>query len=252
MSLASLPTFLILPPANLVASALAGLLLSRGYPRVGRALCGLSLGLLLLFGLPVTGMLLIGTLQAGVSRTVPAGPPDGGKWAIVVLSADTSNAGPGGILAEPGIGAMTLERLHGGVVLARRTGLPVLVSGGIPKQGVPSLASQMARVMAEDFGLAATFVEPRSDDTWQNATYSADILRAAGFSGAMVVTNAWHMKRALLAFERAGFPAIGVPSRFDPPPQWEAAEFLPRVSAWLRSYFAVHEWVGYLWYRMRR
>jgi hypothetical protein len=28
-------------------------------------------------------------------------------------------------------------------------------------------------------------------------------------------------------------------------------DYLPRVSAWQSGYYALHEWIGLLWYRLR-
>ena len=248
MSLSALPTALLIPPANLVPLALVGWLLARWYPRLGRGICGVSLLLLLLLGLPVTGRALIASLEAGIPREIAR---DAGVGAIVVLSADASMAGPGGVLESDGIGMMTLERLHAGVVLARRTGLPLLVTGGVVEGGGADIATRMARVLTADFAMTARWVEPRSADTWENAAFSAAMLREAGIKRVYVVTNAWHMKRALIAFRHFGIVAIAAPSRFDIEPGHKFEDFMPRVSAWMRSYFAVHEWIGCAWYGLR-
>ena len=68
---------------------------------------------------------------------------------------------------------------------------------------------------------------------------------------AFLVTHAWHMRRAVLAFARAGLEVVPAPVRRDPGPRWVAEELVPRTSAWLRSYYALHEWAGYLQYRLR-
>lgn len=244
MSLGSLPTFLLLPPANLVAGAVVGLVAGRRWPRLGRVVVVLSVVGLALLGMPAVANLLMGSLQAGIPRAVP--PPEG-AGAIVVLSAETSR-GEGGILPEPGIGMMTLERLHAGVVLARRTGLPLLVSGGSVENEPGDIASRMDAVLRADYALPARWVEGRSIDTWQNARFSAEALRADNIRRVYVVTNAWHMRRSLLAFRKAGLEPIPAASRFDREGVHDAGEFIPRVSGWLRSYWAIHEWIGLAWY----
>lgn len=248
MSLSALPTSLLIPPVNLVPLALVGWLLARWHPRLGRAICGASLVALLLLGLPVTGRALIASLEADIPRDIAR---DAGAGAIVVLSADASMAGPGGVLERDGIGMMTLERLQAGVVLARRTGLPLLVTGGVVEGGGADIATRMARVLTADFAMAARWIEPRSADTWENAAFSAAILREAGIKRVYVVTNAWHMKRALIAFRHSGIEAIAAPSRFEAEPRYGFEEFMPRVSALMRSYFALHEWIGCVWYGLR-
>lgn len=261
MSLSALPTALLLPPVNLLSLGVVGLLLAGRYPRFGRAVTGVALAGLVVLALPVTSQLLMASLQEGIPRIVPArtapetatempaAPPVG---AIVVLSAESGGSGQGGILPWHGVGPMTLERLQAGAALSRRLGLPLLVSGGVPEPGAPSLAGQMARSLREDFGMSAAWVEARSDDTWQNAEYSSAMLKSSGIRTVYVVTSGWHMRRALMAFRHFGVDAIPVASRFDSGPQFDVGSFIPRVSAWQRSYFALHEWMGCAYYALRR
>ena len=259
MSLSALPTALLIPPVNLVPLGLAGLVLARFHPRLGRAVTGLALLGLLAFAMPVVSRGLIDSLQAGIAREVPARPPGDAAaetpgapvGAIVVLSADSGGGGIGGILPWHGIGPLTLERLQAGAMLSRRLGLPILVTGGAPERGAPSIALQMARSLREDFGLAAAWIEPWADDTWQNAQFSAAMLKGSGISRVYVVTSGWHMRRALIAFRHFGLEAVPVASRFDAPPVLEAEGFIPRMSSWQKSYYALHEWIGCVYYLLR-
>jgi uncharacterized SAM-binding protein YcdF (DUF218 family) len=265
VSLNDVVTFLLLPPVNLVPLGLAGQVLARRYPRAGGAVTGGALLALLVLATPNVSQTLLDSLQRGVPRSVPSRPvPDDAELpaeagrpagapagAIVVLSAESSGSGVGGILPWYGIGPLTLERLVAGASLSRRLMLPILVTGGEPAPGAPTLAAQMARSLREDFGLAAAWVEPKSRDTWENAAFSAAILRPAGIRTVYLVTSAWHMRRALIAFRHFGIDAIPVAARFEAGSRWDADGFVPRVSAWLRSYYAFHEWVGCAWYALR-
>ena len=231
-------------------------------PRLGRAGSVSALLALLALSLPIVSALLIDTLQ----RHVPRGMPDAvgqrvgmaeqegiGRLpgAIVVLSADATYGNGGGILPQPGLGMMTLERVHAGTILARRLSLPVLVTGGPAGRGQPPLAVLMAQAMQQNFGLTASWIESLSTDTWENAAFSARVLKASGIGRVYLVTNAWHMPRSLIAFRHFGLEAIPVPSRFSAAPRLDSEAFTPRVSAWLNSYFAIHEWVGVAWYWYR-
>ena len=250
MSLSALPTALLLPPANLVPLGLVGLLLGRRWPRLGRFLTALALLALLLLSLPATSMLLMATLQAGISRDVPTAAD--GAGAIVILSAEGGGGGVGGILPSNGVGPMTLERMHAGVILARRLDLPLLVTGGPSTRDAPPIAIEMARTLEQDFARPARWIEARAADTWENAAYSAAILSGASVRRVIIVTNAWHMRRAMQAFRHFGIEAIPAASRFEPYPKWEFEDFVPRVTSWLRSYHAIHEWVGCAYYALRR
>ena len=59
--------------------------------------------------------------------------------------------------------------------------------------------------------------EDRSADTWETAEFSAALLRPAGISRVYLVTQSWHMRRAMLAYladtaqPRNAYPAIWGP-----------------------------------------
>ena len=236
--LSAVATVLLVPPVNLAALALAGVLLGR------RRLAAVALGLLLLLALPVTAAALLVGLETGLPAA--AGPA---PQAIIVLGGDVrSIAGAAPLEA----GALTLARLRGGVALARATQLPILVTGGVvgDREG-PPVAVLMAASLAADFATPARWVEPRAHDTWQNARLSAAMLRDAGIGAAYVVTDAWHMRRALIAFRAAGFPVTPAPLPPDRLARLRAGAFIPRAGAWRESYFALHEWIGCAWYALR-
>ena len=110
----------------------------------------------------------------------------------------------------------------------------------------------MARSLEDDFRLEVRWREVESRDTWQNAKFSAALLRPAGVTRVLLVTHAWHMRRSVLAFERAGLTVIPAPVRRDRMPSFELGDFLPTAESWEVSYFALHEWVGLAYYKLRR
>ncbi len=232
---------LIVPPINLLILAIVAALLP--WQRAGRTLLAIALAGLLVLALPAVGQSLLASLETGM-----AGPPGAEPRAIVILSADTvrSVAQPGGEIAP-----LTLDRVRAGAALARRTGLPILVTGGVVPPGTTPIATIMARSLAEDFHMPARWVEDRAKDTWQNAAFSAAMLRADGIGQVYLVTDGWHMRRSLLSFRRAGLVAVPAPVRLDPSPRLDWTDFLPVVSAWQRSYFALHEWIGIAYYSLR-
>ncbi len=248
MSLAALQTALLEPPANLLPVIAAGLLLMRHRPRLGAWLAGFGFLALLSFSLPATPWLLLTALERDVALASPSDPAPG---AIVVLSAEDLRAVPGGIIAPPDIGALTLQRLRAGAVLHRRTGLPLLVSGGVVRTGNPPIAQAMARVLAEEYGITARWVEDRSRTTWENAAFSAALLRQDGIDRAYVVTHGWHMRRGLLAFRRAGLAGVAAPAHLTGPAALDTASFVPSAHAWADSRLAMHEWIGLAWYALR-
>lgn len=252
MSLSSLPTALLIPPINLVPLGLAGLALSRRWPRLGKGLAGLALAMLLLLAMPLTSGLLIASLEVGLPQDITA-PKVDPPAAIVILGGDAAYGAPvGGIFPGSGIGALTLERMRAGVLLHRRTGLPILVTGDALEDGVTPIASQMAQALQDDFATPVQWIEPASADTWQNAQFSAVLLRQANIHSVYVVTHAWHMRRAMIAFARTGIAVTPAPIYLDRWPELSLDGFIPRVSSWLASYYALHEWIGCVYYALRR
>ena len=245
MSLAAFSTFVLIPPVNCLGVACVGALLRRR--RVGRVLLAVGLAGLVVFALPMVSGNLMSGLERGL-RTVPvAGDVPG---AIVILSGDQADVVEAGVTTTM-VGHLTLERERAGAMLARKTGLPVLVSGGVIDPGTASLASIMSESLKQDFGVAVTWREDRSKDTWENAAFSAAILRKAGIHSVYLVTHAWHMRRALIAFRAAGLRATAAPVAMDEPPHFGLHSLVPLVSSWQTSFYALHEWVGTAWYMLR-
>ena len=231
---------LLIPPTALLLPLALGIALRK------RWLAWLALVGLVVLAMPITAPVL-NRLMADTAPVRAGLQPQ----AIVVLSAERREGLPGGVLEGEDIGPLTTERVRAGVVLARRTSLPILVSGGVVKPGTPSIAATMARIMADEFRVSPRWVEGKSLDTWQNAVFSADMLRADGIATVYLVTTSWHMARSRLAFERAGLAVVPMPARAMEAPAWAAWEFVPTAGAWQRSYYALHEVIGYWWYRVR-
>jgi uncharacterized SAM-binding protein YcdF (DUF218 family) len=247
MSLGALATAIIVPPVNLLPLGLAGLAASWRWPRLGRLAIAVSLIGLTLFSLPVVSRTLIESLE----WRLPRAPPDRPPAAIVILSADAGYGTGEGFEKGLGIGAFTLERMRAGALLQRQTNLPVLVSGGELEQGAEPIAPQMARSLESEFGVPVRWIEPRSEDTWQNAESSAALLHAAGIDSVYLVSHAWHLRRAVMAFAHFGIAATPAPLRYDRPPSFTFDEFMPHASAFLHSYYAMHEWIGCVYYALR-
>lgn len=245
-------TVLVEPPVNLLPVIGIGLWLMADTARrslrrrIGGWLAGLGFAALVVFALPVTPWLLLRALERDLPRATAEAP-----GAIVILSAEDLRAVPGGIVAPPDLGMLTLERLRAGALLHKRTGLPILVSGGVLRAGDPPIAQAMARVLADEFAAPPRWVEDRSATTWENAAFSAALLRADGIAAVRLVTHGWHMRRSLLAFRRAGLPAAAAPSHLTGPAQLDLASFLPSARAWSESRYAMHEWIGLAWYALR-
>ena len=223
---------LILPPAGLLILAVVGLVLSRRRPRIGGALLVIGLGGLWLSATPVVGDAL--QRLAGRYPPLDLSQPLNAQ-AIVILGGGGVRIAPE--YAGPAAALATLERLNYGAFLARRTSLPVLVSGS------PEEASAMRTTLSRDFGISTRWFENRSGDTFENARFSARMLHADGVHRIVLVTSSAHEWRAAHEFMGAGLqvvPApVGVPTR-----DLRVPRFLPSAEGMMLSYAAVYELIG--------
>ncbi len=247
MSLRLLLTAIALPPIGFLLLAIAGWLLAARWRRAGRAIGGAALFGLLVLALPATAKLLTAPLEAALPLTPPAADP---PQAIVILSAEARRSG--GATPRVTVGPMTLWRLLAGVRLQQRTHLPILVTGGRLAPHDPPIAALMAQTLAADFGTTARWQEDRSRDTWRNAAYSAPMLLRDGIRSIYLVTDAFHERRALIAFGRFPLTLTAAPPLLDIPPVLRAGDFVPGLGGWVASYDAIHEWLGCAWYALRR
>jgi uncharacterized SAM-binding protein YcdF (DUF218 family) len=147
-----------------------------------------------------------------------------------------------------------LERLRYGAFLQRETGLPVYVTGGSPPEEYPPIGQLMARVLEREYGITPSEVEDRSRTTWENAAFSAPMLQRDGVDRVLLVTSAWHMPRAVEAFERVGLRVTPAPTYFihrEAGGDTRYGDWLPSAGAFAVSYFALHEYLGRAWYQVK-
>lgn len=224
---------LILPPSGLLLLAFLGLFLGRRYRRLGTSLLVFGLVSLWLCCTPVVA----DALQRLAERYPPldlARPVD--AQAIVILGGGTVRIAPeyGG----PAASLDTLERVIYGAYVARRTSLPVLVTGA------PLEAAAMQATLSRDLGMRARWVEGHSRDTFQNAQFSAPLLRADGIHRIILVTNSTHEWRAAHEFMSAGFEVVPAPVGTLPREKLELTKFVPGMEPLMRSNLAVYELIG--------
>ncbi len=150
--------------------------------------------------------------DARIAALRPAKAEPSPTTAILVLGGGVVPRAPEWGMAD--LSPASLERLRFGVHLGRATGLPIAFSGGIgwsQRREVGSTEAEIARRVAEqDFLRPLKWIEPDARDTVENAVFSLRLLKAAGIQRIVLVTHAWHMPRALRAFERIGGGAVEV------------------------------------------
>jgi uncharacterized SAM-binding protein YcdF (DUF218 family) len=238
----------LIPPNLFIILAMVGVIVAWRWKPFGLAVATVAIGCLYLVSMPVTADLLIGSTEA-IAGAVPRPPSDLPPGAIIVLSADARHSD---IPGQPDmVGPLTLERLAEAARQQRLLGLPILVSGGPPGHAEDSLATLMSKALQEDFGIPVRWREDRSRNTFENASFSAAILRQAGVPAALVVAHPWDMARALWSFRAVGYPVVPTPTPEQRNLSLSAAAFLPQVPALRDSYYALHELIGLAWYWLR-
>lgn len=237
---------LLLPPLNLLLLFTLGFLLWHKRPVIARLLVALSLLLLWVLSTPFFAEALLHGLEGDPYVTDTRKPL---ADAIVVLGGGTYFHAPeyGGDT----VSSETLERLRFAAKLQRETGKPLLVTGGKPAGNQVSEAEQMKQVLEQEFKVPVQWVEGASDNTEQNARYSREMLKQAGIDRIYLVTHAWHMPRAVLSFQRAGFQVVPAPTAYTTRYQTDVLAFIPNAKALRASRTFLHELIGLFWYQLK-
>lgn len=235
---------LLLPPGALILVMTGGLALRRRRPRLGTTLLSGGLAALYALSMPLTADALLHALE-GESQVTN----NNDAAAIIVLGGGKSHAAPeyGG---DTILGA-ALVRLRYAAHLHRITKLPILVSGGSPEGSAHSEAELMQRTLQNEFSVPVRWAEGGSANTLENARLSYQILSTENIRTIHLVTHAWHMPRAQLAFEAAGFQVIPAATGYTTRYRLTILDFLPSALALRDSALFFHEIIGIVWYRLR-
>ncbi|HCC46700.1 MAG TPA: YdcF family protein [Elusimicrobia bacterium] len=145
----------------------------------------------------------------------------------------------------------SLERVSAAFSLHKATGLPLLLSGGAPFSGKPEAA--LAKEYLLHLGVPASKIitEEASRDTRENARYSLEICRVRGYRRPILLTSAFHMRRAALLFRQAGgeITPFPVARRADKAAPRFLKDFLPG-SGGDEVRQALNEYFGLIYYRL--
>jgi len=233
------------PPTVFIVLSLAGALTALVWRRAGIALALASSLSLYIAATPALSSYLLQRVES----EIPANVDLREAQAIVVLGGDV-RYGNGADIPDT-LGTLSLERVVLGAAAYRRLHLPVAVSGGELAGAHASLGALMKAALDEDFAVPVAWNEDRSRTTWENALYTSQLLLPEKLTTVVLVTQAMHLPRALWAFERVGLKALPWPVprtvfRID-----KVGDFLPSIAALHGTFYAVHEMIGGVYYRLR-
>ena len=235
----------LVPPAVLILLAAVAAWAALWRPHMGALLGVVATSLLYLAALPVVSAWMIEEVEI----KIPAKPDFSAAQAIVVLGGGI-HPGDGDRVADT-LGPWSLERVVLGAQAYRQLGLRVAVSGGRVGNAHVSEASLMKAALETQFGVPVTWVDDQSRTTYENAAYTARLLTADNLTTIVLVTQAWHMRRALWSFERAGLHVIPFPAPLTYDESDRIDDYLPSIGALERTYHALHEAIGLAYYRLR-
>ena len=233
------------PPTLFISLCLVGALLALAWRRVGIAVALVASLCLFVLATPALSSYLLRQLEADIPETGDFGA---GR-AIVVLGGD-QRIGNGADIPDT-LGPLSLERLAFAAQAFRRLRLPVAVSGGLVPSAHAAAAELMKPLLERDFAVPVVWSEERSRTTFENAVFTAELLRGRDIGTVVLVTQAWHQPRALWSFERAGLHALPWPAPRDALHIERLDDFLPKIGALGDSFLALHEILGGLYYRWR-
>ena len=207
----------------------------------GRVILFLALALLLGIGCGPIPSYLLRNLQSGYADV--AAVREAPRTAIILPGNGTERVPPASVEVAPlayGRVMKTLElyqacKLKGG-------SCTIVVTGGDPQHhGASEAAVYSARLRLLGVDSADILVEGRSLNTWQNAQYTAELLKAHPVEQLFLVTSGIHLRRSLLYFGHFGLH--GQPVRADYVSAMPSVT--PQSFNFLVTDLAIHEYVGY-------
>ncbi len=241
-------TTLVLPPASLLLLIGLGLLLAARKKATGLLLAFAAATLLWLLSCHAVAVWLSQSLLPHYPPLPVAALKASPVQAIVVLGGGVHPVAPE--YGEPQASAAAAMRLRYGAWLARQSGLPVAFAGGIGWGAADTQAlseGEVARRAAlQDYSLALRWIDSQSRDTAENARLLRPLLAKDNIQRIALVTHAWHMPRALAAFEQAGFTVTPAPMAFILPSRHGLLQWTPSADGLGTSQLVLKEWLGLL------
>ncbi len=233
------------PPTVLITVCVVGALIALKWRALGLALVLAASLMLFAVATPAVASWLLRWAESGVPSQVDFA----GAQAIVVLGSEV-RLGNGADIPDR-LGPQSYERLAFAADAYHRLRLPVAVTGGRADAAHSTEGALMKQALETEFGVPVTWVEEDSRTTWENAVFTAALLRQAGIGKIVVVTHRWHLPRALRSFERAGIRAVPWPAPATLPPSARLGNYLPTMSGLQNSFHGLHEIIGGIYYDLR-
>lgn len=146
-----------------------------------------------------------------------------------------------------------LARIVTAVRLQKKLNIPIIITGGKVYENASAEAPIVRRFLI-DLGIEDTKLisEEKSRDTYENAAYTKRICEEYNFKQPILITSAYHMKRAVASFKKVGIDVTSYSANFYAfgHADYSFYSFLPQSGSLLMTASAIHEYLGILFYRL--
>jgi uncharacterized SAM-binding protein YcdF (DUF218 family) len=169
--------------------------------------------------------------------------------AVVVLSGGVRDLS--WVPAAPEPAEHSISRLVAGIEIARSLHLPLVLSGGSGETTPrgPAEADALADTAVRlGFARQDLIIESGSRNTWENAAAVKALIPGKTI---ILVTSAFHLKRAAGMFKKNGFTVLPAPADYRSSARsWSPAKLIPRAESLALSSTALAERLSLTWYGM--
>jgi uncharacterized SAM-binding protein YcdF (DUF218 family) len=149
-----------------------------------------------------------------------------------------------------------VERVLTGVSFVKR-GIAdklLIVGGSGSLSAVRGSEAALLRTFVLEFGLRdeQVLTEQTSRNTYENAVYAAEIIRAGQYRDLVLITSALHIQRAAAAFHKQGlFPDLYPVDFQSSDRRGNVFDFYPSPKILHLATQVMHEWIGRVMYRLQ-
>jgi uncharacterized SAM-binding protein YcdF (DUF218 family) len=152
------------------------------------------------------------------------------------------------LLSGPSKGPFT--RIFTAVKLQKRLNIPIILPG-VKVSKYSDQKSSIVKHFLVQLGIPSEKIieEYKSKDTFENVEFTKEICVRLGFKNPILVTSAYHMKRAIMCFEKVNINVTPFPVSYiyrkDIPYEWDS--YLP--GNFLTASIAIKEYLGIFFYK---
>jgi uncharacterized SAM-binding protein YcdF (DUF218 family) len=159
----------------------------------------------------------------------------------------------GGFRKSPEASGTTYSRMFNGVKFFKQDKTRVLVLSGAGRKSDGETEAEVMKDLAIALGVSEDKIitECKSRNTIEHAIELAKIFPPTEKLYIGIVTSALHIPRAVQAFrkEYSQDEIIPIPVGYIyTPPVYNFKSIIPSVDAFVKSSYAIHEWIGMAWY----